>query len=59
MGVLFPLGMAEGWLTFESEGEKRRVYPVSPRWTEYSDDELAALCRMAPLPWAEQEPAVR
>lgn len=57
-GALFPAGMAKGWLTFEREGEKRRVFPVPPRWTEYSDDELAALCRTAPPLWAEREPAV-
>lgn len=57
-GALFPARMAEGWLTFESEDEKRRVYPVPPRWTEYPDDELAALCRTAPPLWAERESAL-
>jgi hypothetical protein len=38
---------AEGCLTFESECEKRRIRPIPPRWTEYSDDELRAMCRMA------------
>ena len=58
VGALFPVGMAEGWLTFEREGKQRRVYPVPPRWTEYSDAELAGLCRMAPPLWAERESAV-
>lgn len=38
---------AEGYLTFECECEKRRVRPIPPRWMEYSDDELRAMCRMA------------
>ncbi len=58
-GALLPARMAQGWLTFESSSEKRRVYPIPPRWTEYSDDELGALCRTAPPLWAEREPAVR
>ena len=59
-GALVPAEMAKGWLTFESGSgsEKRRVYPIPPRWMEYSDDELGALCRMAPPLWTECESAV-
>lgn len=39
--------VAEGCLTFECESEKRHVRPIPPRWMEYSDDELRAMCRMA------------
>jgi hypothetical protein len=55
--ALVPGAMADGWLTFENGPEKRRVYPLPPRWMQLSDDELAALCRTAPLLWAEREPA--
>jgi hypothetical protein len=57
-GALVPADMAEGWLTFESGSEKRRVYPIPLRWTEYSDDELGALCRTAPRLWTDRDPAV-
>lgn len=56
--ALVPAEMAEGWLTFEGESEKRRVYPIPPRWIEYSDDELGALCRTAPRLWTDRDPAV-
>lgn len=46
-GTPVPEEKAEGCLTFESESEKRRVRPIPPRWMEYSDDELRAMCRMA------------
>ncbi len=44
---LLPRELADGWLTFESEGEKRRLYPIPPRWKEYPDDALDTLCRTA------------
>lgn len=57
-GALLPAGMADGWLTFENGPEKRRVYPIPPRWMEFSDHELAELCRTAPPLWAERESVV-
>lgn len=38
---------ANGWLTFETPGEKRRLAPYPPGWSEFSDDVLAQLCAMA------------
>jgi hypothetical protein len=38
---------AEGWLAFESPGEKRRLAPPPAHWWELSDAELATLCREA------------
>lgn len=53
-GTPVPEKTAEGCLTFQSESGKRRFRPIPPRWTEYSDDELRALCRMAsPIPAGE------
>jgi hypothetical protein len=46
-GTPVPEDGAEGCLTFECDSEKRRVRPIPPRWMEYSDDELRAMCRMA------------
>jgi hypothetical protein len=31
---------SEGWLCFESEGEKRRLAPVPPAWEEAGPDRL-------------------
>jgi len=38
---------SNGWLTFETPGEKRRLAPYPPAWSEYSDEVLAELCAMA------------
>ena len=38
---------ANGWLTFETPGEKRRLAPYPPGWWEFSDEVLAELCMMA------------
>lgn len=38
---------ANGWLTFETPGEKRRLAPYPPGWSEFSDEVLAELCVMA------------
>jgi hypothetical protein len=37
----------DGWLTFESEGEKRRLAPVPPEWESLPPQRLELLCRMA------------
>ncbi|MET0399041.1 MAG: hypothetical protein ABW277_19770 [Longimicrobiaceae bacterium] len=34
-------GLEEGWLCFESAGEKRRVAPIPHGWEEWPDDHLA------------------
>jgi hypothetical protein len=39
--------LREGWLTFESEMEKRRLAPIPEGWTELSSDALARLCEKA------------
>lgn len=56
-GALLPDDMADGWLTFESASEKRRVYPIPDGWMEYSDDDLWALCRAAVPVAADREAA--
>ena len=38
---------ANGWLTFETPGEKRRLAPYPPGWSDFSDEVLAGLCQMA------------
>lgn len=38
-----PAEFVNGWLCFESDFSKRRLTPVPPRWTEFSDAELGRL----------------
>ena len=38
---------SNGWLTFETPGEKRRLAPYPPGWSEFSDEVLVQLCAMA------------
>ena len=50
VGTLFTAlapGWTEGWLTFESEGEKRRLAPIPAEWESLPPQRLELLCRMA------------
>ena len=40
-------GFEQGWLTFESDLEKRRLVPIPEGWEVLSDAALAALCARA------------
>lgn len=42
-----PLDWKNGWLTFECEGDKRRLAPVPPGWEDFSSARLDLLRRMA------------
>jgi hypothetical protein len=44
-GATLPEELEGGWLCFESDAEKRRMYPVPPAWESLSDEHLALLCR--------------
>lgn len=44
---ILPADWKNGWLTFESEGETRRLAPVPPGWEEFSPTRLELLRRMA------------
>jgi hypothetical protein len=39
--------MAEGWLCFEAEDEKRRLRPVPPGWESGTEEELWSYCLLA------------
>jgi hypothetical protein len=39
--------MAEGWLCFESDAEKRRLTPIPPGWDNLSTTDLLRLCETA------------
>ncbi len=36
-----------GWLTFDSEGERRRLAPIPQGWEEASAERLELMCRAA------------
>ena len=38
---------SNGWLCFESEGEKRRLVPIPEGWTEMGPDRLSSLLQAA------------
>ena len=38
---------SNGWLTFETSGEKRRLAPFPENWDEMSQNELERLCQEA------------
>jgi hypothetical protein len=40
-------GYEQGWLMFESPGEKRRLAPVPSGWEGFSEERLELLCHMA------------
>jgi hypothetical protein len=40
-------GMSGGWLTFESERERRRLSPIPAGWEDAPQNELAGLCARA------------
>lgn len=40
-------GFQDGWLSFEADGEKRRLAPVPPGWEEGTEVHLRVLLRAA------------
>ena len=40
-------GLENGWLAFESSGERRRLAPIPAGWEAVSERELDQLCRSA------------
>jgi hypothetical protein len=59
--LLLPGEMMEGWLCFDSPGEKRRLYGIPRGWEECGVDRLRLLCREARRrpPASGSEPAAR
>lgn len=37
----------DGWLTFESDGDRRRLAPIPEAWESCADDALVRLCERA------------
>jgi hypothetical protein len=44
--VLAP-DMQQGWLTFESEDERRRLVPIPADWEKAASDRIELYCRAA------------
>lgn len=46
--------LREGWLSFDSGSQRRRVGPIPPGWETVSDERLELLCRVAtPTRWSD------
>ena len=45
--VTMPEGLSQGWLTFESAAERRRLSPIPSGWETATEAQLAALCARA------------
>jgi hypothetical protein len=46
-GAVFSSVMRDGWLTFECDGERRRLAPVPSGWEDLPTRELERLCKEA------------
>jgi hypothetical protein len=46
-GVPLSSGMEEGWLTFETKSDRRRLAPIPDGWTELPDARLELLLKVA------------
>lgn len=63
--------MQKGWLTFESDGERRRLVPIPRDWERAESDRMELYCRAAqavtrttpirgiPMPPNRDEPGAR
>lgn len=39
--------LADGWLEFQTQGERRRLAPIPLGWSRSNEEELCDLCRVA------------
>jgi hypothetical protein len=46
-GSLLASDMQKGWLTFESDGERRRLVPVPRDWEAAAPDRMELYCKAA------------
>lgn len=46
-GVPLSRGMENGWLTFESAHERRRLAPIPDGWVELPDERMELLLKLA------------
>jgi len=47
VGKVLSKGFENGWLTFESSRERKRVAPIPEKWEEFSDAKLRLLLKTA------------
>ena len=70
-GAVLGGDMQKGWLTFESDGERRRLVPIPRDWEQAAPDRMELYCRAAqpvarttpirgiPMPRDNDEPGAR
>lgn len=70
-GAVLDGDMQKGWLTFESDGERRRLVPIPRDWEGAAADRMELYCRAAqvvtrttpirgiPMPTEGEEPDAR
>jgi len=46
-GSVLDSDMRQGWLTFESDGERRRLAPIPRNWEDAAPERLELYCRAA------------
>jgi len=46
-GAVLGGDMQKGWLTFESDGERRRLVPIPRDWENAAPDRMELYCRAA------------
>jgi hypothetical protein len=46
-GSVLASEMRQGWLTFDSDSERRRLAPIPRDWENAADDRLELYCRAA------------
>ena len=46
-GAVLGSEMQKGWLTFESDGERRRLVPIPRDWEQAAADRMELYCRAA------------
>ena len=46
-GAVLAGDMQKGWLTFESDGERRRLVPIPRDWEDAATDRMELYCRAA------------
>lgn len=70
-GAVLGGDMQKGWLTFESDAERRRLVPIPRDWEQAAADRMELYCRAAqpvtrttpirgiPMPTEGEEPGAR
>jgi hypothetical protein len=58
-GYVYSELLRSGWLTFESEQQRKRLAPVPTGWDDAAPDRLELMCRAAEAVRRRSKPSVR